>query len=380
MLRVVHIISGLDVGGAEMMLLKLLELPSEDIRHEVISLSDIGPIGDRIRLAGVTVEALGVRRGVPSLSGFFRLVRKLRSGRPDVVQTWMYHADLMGGVAARLAGVPTVIWNVQHSDLSPAHSKRMVRILARVNAWVSGRVPDGIISCSHTGQKVHVAHGYQEKKFIVIGNGTDLSRFRPNKSDGQSVRAELGLPQNAPLVGMLARFDPQKNHAGFLEAAGYVHQRLPEVHFLLAGKDVTAENETLEAGIRKHGLEEVCHLLGPRSDTPRLMAALDVYVSSSSFGEGFPNVLGEAMASAVPCVVTDVGDSVSIVGDTGRAVALNDMRGLAERTHEILALPEAERKELGDAARRRIAEHFEIGQVVNAYHDFYRKVAGRRTV
>jgi glycosyltransferase involved in cell wall biosynthesis len=176
------------------------------------------------------------------------------------------------------------------------------------------------------------------------------------------------------LVGLIGRFNPQKNHAGFFQAAGLLHRRLPTVRFLLAGKGIDEGNGELVRAMESAGIRSVTHLLGLRSDISRLMAALDVQ-ASSSFGEAFPNVLGEAMACGVPCAVTDVGDSAYIVGDTGKVVPAEDMAGLAAAMESLLLLPPVERQALGLRARSRVAENFEIGQVVKRYEAFYEDLA-----
>jgi len=205
---------------------------------------------------------------------------------------------------------------------------------------------------------------------VVVPNGFDLTQFKPDIDARHRVRTELGITDQIPLVGLIGRFDPQKNHAGFFKAAGMLHRRMPQVHFVLAGKDIDMSNAALVQAIAHEGVLANTHLLGLRNDIPELMAALDV-LASSSYGEAFPNVLGEAMACSVPCVVTDVGDSAYIVGDTGRVVASGDMTGLAAALEELLALPASEKAALGERARARVAAHFEIGKVVQQYEDFY---------
>ena len=202
-----------------------------------------------------------------------------------------------------------------------------------------------------------------------------MARYVPDAPARTDVRAALGLPIDASLVGLFARFDPQKNHLGFVQAAAMVWAQHPQVHFLLAGKDVEDSNPALHAAIAAHpGFAKHMHLLGLRNDIPRLMAALDVY-ASSSFGEAFPIVLGEAMACCVPCVVTDVGDSADIVGDTGRVVAAGDMPALAEQLLALLRLPAQQRAALGQQARARVQREYEIGHVTRLYQDLYERVA-----
>lgn len=374
-MKIVFIITNLATGGAETMLLKLLQnLDRTRFQPAVISLIGLGEIGPRIQTLGIPVHTLGMVRGLPGPLAFLRLVRLLRQLRPDIVHTWMYHADLLGGLAARLAGCRRVIWCIRNSDLSPQGSKLSTVRVARFCASLSPVVPARIISCSNRAGEIHAAIGYQSSKLHVIPNGFELGRFMPDTVARDSVRAALGLGADVLLVGLIARYDPQKNHAGFVEAAALVAVQLPQVHFVLAGKDVDASNSALQAAIAQHGLQERMHLLGRRDDVPRLMAALDV-LASSSFGEAFPNVLGEAMACGVPCAVTDVGDSADIVGSAGRVVPAGDMQGLARELLALLQLPSAKRAALGQQARQRVQDHYEIGHVARLYEAAYEQVA-----
>jgi glycosyltransferase involved in cell wall biosynthesis len=249
----------------------------------------------------------------------------------------------------------------------------------RVNALVSGWLPTGILSCAEAARDVHVAQGYAADKMFVIPNGFDLSRFQPDSAARASVRDELRVRGDTPLVGIVSRFDPQKNHAGFLEAAGLLRRSKPDVRFVLVGAGLDTHNKMLAEVAQTHGVSDAVHWLGRREDIPRLMAALDVLASSSSFGEAFPNVLGEAMACGVPCAVTGVGDSAAIVGDTGRVVPHGDMPALAAAIGDLLALDPTQRASLGKQARMRVEEHFEIGQVARRYEDYYGQLARMAT-
>ena len=354
------------------MLLKVLQyIDRKRFSPHVISLTTKGEIGARIEACGVPVESLGMRPRYPSPAKFLRLVRRLRKLHPDAVHTWMYHADLLGGLAARLAGIRAIGWGIQHSNLSRSQSKRTTRWVMKTCTAVSRWIPRGILCCSHRAKDVHVNAGYDKEKMVVIPNAFDLTAFRPDENARVSVRLELGLSEDTPLVGLIARFDPQKDHAGFFEAAARAYLSRPDVHFLLAGAGVDYSNFTLRQAIQRAGVDSNTHLLGRREDMPRLMAALDVLASSSSFGEAFPNVLGEAMACAVPTVVTDVGDSAEIVGETGRVLAPRDMEGLAQHIVDILGLPDETRRKLGASARRRVQSRYDIESVVRQYEGFY---------
>lgn len=371
MRRIVFIITGLSTGGAEMMLFKVLErLDRQRFVPHVISLTTLGELAPRIAALGIPVDAVGMTLGLTSPAGFFRLVRILKRLNPDVVHTWMYHADLLGGLAARLAGIAAIGWCIRNSNLDRDKTRLSTRAVVSLCASISKWVPSRILSCSEKARQVHVACGYAAEKMVVVPNGFDLARFKPGEDARKRVRAELGLDVDTPLVGLIGRFDPQKNHAGFFEAAGELHRHMPHVHFVLAGQGVDRDNAALVQAMTQAGVLANTHLLGLRNDVPDLMAALDV-LASSSYGEAFPNVLGEAMACGVPCVVTDVGDSAYIVGDTGRVVASGDMHRLAVALEELLLLPLSEKAALGERARARVAEYFEIGKVVQKYENFY---------
>jgi glycosyltransferase involved in cell wall biosynthesis len=375
-IRVTHVITGLATGGAEMMLYKLVSaLDRAVFASDVVSLLPAGPIGEKIAALGVPVRSLGMQSGMPDPLAVARLAGWLRRRRPNVVQTWMYHADLVGGLAARLAGGVPVAWNIQQSNVDPRLVKRSTRATIAVCARLSRWLPTRIVCCAEVSRQVHVAQGYAADRMVLIPNACDLDRFRPDPAARAAVQEELGLSADAPLVGLVARFDPQKDHRTFVAAAARLRERLPAVQFLLCGDGIGWDNAALAGWLRAVGIAEACHLLGPRDDVPRIMAALDVAVLSSAYGEGFPNVLGEAMGCAVPCVATDVGDSARIVAATGRVVPPRDSAALAGALHEVLALDPAARQALGQAARQRVVEHFALPACVAQYAALYAKLA-----
>lgn len=359
-----------------MMLYKLLRrLPEHDIAAEVASLTTEGRLAAPIRELGVPVYALGARRGVPDPRMVVQLARRLRVDRPQVVQTWMYHADLIGGLAAKLVGSIPIAWNIRQSDLDPTHSKRLTIWTAKTCAWLSHAIPERIVCCSDAAARVHREMGYAEKKLIVIPNGFEVDHFRPDRSARITVRSELGIEQRHPIVGMVARFDPQKDHWSFVDAASLLAARLPAARFVLCGDGVTWANEKLVRWIDERGIRERVHLLGRREDVARLMNAFDVATLSSAYGEGFPNVVGEAMACGVPCVVTDVGDAAWIVGDTGRVVPIRDPLALADAWFELVEAGDSTRQALGARARARVVEHFDLETIAGRYASLYVELA-----
>ena len=378
-MKIVHVISGLGSGGAEMMLYRLLgawDCRNDDI--EVVSLTDRGIFGEKIEQLGFRVHALAMARGRPSLRGVVRLRRWLRNGSPRLIQCWMYHADLIGGLAAKLAGNARVVWGIHNSVLDPRRSKRTTIWTAKSCAWLSHWLPERIVCCSRAALRIHQAMGYEAAKMVVIPNGFDLSAFRPDPDARASVRSELGISPEVVVIGLSARFDPQKDHQNFVRAAELAKNDGTDAFFLLCGAGASWDNAELAGWIKSSGLEERFRLLGRREDMSRITAALDIATSSSCYGEAFPLVVGEAMSCGVPCVVTDIGDSGFIVGDAGLVVPPKNPRALADAWRELIRMGRVERSEWGRKARQRIKEHFELGAVAAHYERLYREVAPNR--
>ncbi len=374
-MKILWITTSLSTGGAEMMLLKLLQhLDRDRFQHCVISLKDKGEIGAQIEALGIPVFALRMHFGLSTLQSFFRLVNYLRAAQPDLVQTWMYHADLLGGLAGKMAGCKNMVWGIRNSDLDKRLTKRSTLIVVKICAFLSRWLPEKVITCSARAKEVHIRSGYCAEKIRVIPNGFNLDQFAPDDTARIRVRTQFGFPENTPLVGLMARYSPQKNHSGFIKAAKLVNSSMPQVRFLFAGRMVDEKNAELNELIQSNGLGRYVHLLGRRDDMPELMAALDVLVSSSSFGEAFPNVLGEAMACGVPCAVTDVGDSAEIIGEAGFVVSEGDMQGLAQSIIKLLNLDSYGKKNLGLKARARVKSEYEIGHVARMYESFYEEI------
>jgi len=360
-----------------MMLYKLLQHGRFGAPVQVIVLGGEGEIGGRIRRLGVDVQTLGMRPGVPNPFVLVKLIRILRRNRPDVLSTWMYHADLLGGLAGRMLRIP-VVWGVRNSTLDVHASKPATRLVMRLCAGLSHFVPHRIITCADRARDVHVNLGYKESIFDVIPNGFELSDFFPSTDARSSVRKEIGVSEDTLLVGLVGRFDPQKNLEGFIEAAGQTIKVIPSVKFVMVGRGIESTNESLKSAMRQSGAEESILMLGRREDVSRLMASFDVLVSSSSFGEAFPNVIGEAMACGVPCVVTDVGDSANIVGSTGVVVRPHDVSGLSRGTIYLLTLPAEERRKLSAECRQRVRSAYDIADIAAQYRHAFTAVATER--
>ena len=366
--RVVHIITGLNDGGAEGVLFRLC-LNSTNNRHIVISLMDKGKYGPLLEDAGVSVYYLGMNPGRPSIKRFLKLVSLIRSEEPDAVQTWMYHADLLGGLAAKFAGVRKIVWGIRHSTLEKGKAKNSTIAIARLCAVLSRFVPEKIVCCADKALSVHRDVGYAARKLLVIPNGYDLSKFMVDEQSGSQVRASLGISPETFLLGKVGRYDPFKDHDNLLSALYELQLSGIDFKCLLVGRGLTTENSELIARINELRLTDRVILAGQRTDIPAVMNALDLHVLSSS-SEGFPNVLAEAMACGTPAVSTDVGDAGEIVGDPALLCPPRNPKALSEL---MLAMHAEWLERPDDWAERRIrcVEHiktnFSIERMVAAY-------------
>ena len=279
-----HLITGLDMGGAEMMLYRLLKHMDRDrFENQVISMIPPGMVAARIEALGIPVTTLGMKSGHPWLKALYEMTCRLRKVKPAILETWMYHADLLGGMAGALTGVP-VVWGIHNTSLDPALVKSGTIRVVHTNARLSRFLPRRIIICSEQARRQHVSLGYAAQKFITIPNGFELDVFKPDASARQAVRMEAGIPLDALVIGMVARFDPLKDHRTFASAAGIFFKQHPQVQFLLCGRGVSWENEKLSAWINETGFKSNFHLLGYRDDIPRVMNALDIHTLSSAPG------------------------------------------------------------------------------------------------
>lgn len=371
--KVFHIITGLNDGGAESALYNLC-LFNPQSHHVVVSLMDEGKYGPLLLTAGAEVHCLHMPQGMVTLGGLWHLWRLLQKFKPDAVQTWMYHANLIGGVTARLAGIRNIAWGIHHSNLTPGTVKRNTIWIAKLCAALSTWVPARIVCCSQQAVEAHKRIGYAADKFRLVPNGYDLARLTPNADAGQNLRTALGLPADVPLIGMVARFDAQKDHANLLSAVGQLKRQGQAFHCLLVGTGMDAANATLADWLRQHDLTDRVTLLGRRNDIDAVMNALDIHVLSS-LGEAFPNVLAEAMACGTPCVTTDVGDAAYIVSDTGWVVPPQDAHALARGIQSALtALADTSAWQARQmAARQRIEDNFTIERVVDMYDAVWRE-------
>ncbi|MGK7887256.1 MAG: glycosyltransferase family 4 protein [Crocosphaera sp.] len=373
-MKILYMVTSLNTGGAEMMLYKLLSrISREHFEPVVIYLTEGGQLVQGISDLDIPVYSLNMNPQKPRLPAIWRLINLIRTIKPDIIQGWMYHANLAAQFATLLTfrAVPT-IWNIRHSVYSLNYEKpttaKIIKFLGRISSF-----PKSIIYVSQISAKQHERLGYKDHKSVVIPNGFEPEIFTPSTDARDGLRQELGLTENAIVIGLIARYHPMKDHGNFLSAAILLLKKFPDVHFVLVGTGVHKGNSDLVSLLSDLKLinDSHFHFLGERQDISKITAGLDLASLVSAWGEGFPNVVGEAMSCGVPCVVTDVGDSAWIVGTTGKVVPPRSPEKLAQAWQEMIELGQDKRNELGSLARQRIIENFSLDAIVNQYEQLY---------
>jgi glycosyltransferase involved in cell wall biosynthesis len=380
-MKILHLIPSLSVGGAEMILKQLILHPLAS-KHEsrVVSLGSAGYLRKELQLPGIWVDYLRVsNRNLLSLLRLSHLNKIIEEFKPDVIQSWMFHANVLTVLLVKYFKRTPVVWSLHQDIADMTWIKTSTRIAIKLGAVFSHSVPSAIISVSERSMASHDQIGYAKAKFVHIPNGFDWRVFSPNVQARQKARKDLGLNDSDVLIGFFARYHPMKDHQTFIKAIASLHQAFPRFHFVFCGQNLTPENKELTRLIKGAGIDKVVHLLGLRDDLPRLYVALDIY-STSSVSEGFPLTVGEAMACGVPCVVTDVGDSARLVDETGLVVPPRDSKALAMAWTTLGNLPQKDRLALGMAARRRVIDRFSIDKMVSDYYSLYHRISRKGNV
>lgn len=367
-MKVLHVITCLNDGGAESVLSRLCQ-HSQKLKHVVVSLMDAGKYGPILTQSGITVYCLGMRPGKPSLYKFIKLFRLIKSERPDIVQTWMYHADLLGGIAARLAGVANVIWGIHHSVLEKGKSKRSTILIAHICAVLSKFVPKRIVCCAQKSAETHRDLGYDRNKIVVITNGFDLRRFNINAASRAEKRKEWGISPDKFVIGNVGRFDPLKDHLNLFSALSIVRGRGVDFCCILVGKGLSTDNNQILGQLKKLKIDENIFLIGQQNDIPSVMNGFDLHVLASR-SEAFPSVIPESMACGTPCISTDVGDAMYMIGNEDDCCPPCNPDELAlliiKMEMEWRENPEAWEKR-SYKGRVRVEELFSLDAMVSAY-------------
>ena len=371
-MKLLHIITSLGDGGAELTLFKICKYDTIN-NHVVISLKDQGKYYSLLNKLGVKVFCLNM--SFFSIYKFFFLINLIRSLKPDIVQTWLVHADFLGGIAARLAGVKNIIWNVRYSNIEISKSKLNTVLILKLLSILSYSIPQLIIIVSKKAKKIYKIKGYDKKKLKFIPNGYDLSILKIDKIQKINFHKKINLRKTIPIIGNVARYDQQKDHLNLLHALSIIQSKKINFFCILVGSNIDQKNLNLSSEIKKLKLSNSVKLLGRKNNISEVMNGIDIHVLSSSYGEGFPNVLAESMACGTPCITTNVGDSALIVGKTGWVVPPKNKIKLAKAIEIALS-------EIGTAnwnkrctkARLTIKKNFSINKMLKSYNDAWIRI------
>ena len=372
-MKIIHIISSLDFGGAEKTLFNICKNDKNN-EHIIISLTNLGEYGKILKKKNFSVHVCDMKSTIFSLFSFYCLIRILKKYKPDIVQTWMYHGDFVGSFAARIAGVKKIIWGIRHGNLEFGKSKLTTILISRLLAKLSWSIPKLIIVCAKSAMNFHEKIGYDRKKMYLINNGYDLSIFKKTKIKKTSIREVHKINKKTPLLATVGRYSYEKDHKNLFKALKILKTKNFKFRYLLIGPKINYDNSELVSQIKMYNLEDVVILLGIRKDIPIIMREIDLHILSSN-SEAFPNVVAEAMACGVPCVVTNVGEASFIVGKTGWVVPPNNPVSLSNSIKKALAeLGTKKWKSKSNLARLRIKKNFEINNMINAYKIAWGKI------
>jgi glycosyltransferase involved in cell wall biosynthesis len=371
MRSILHAIISLEKGGAEAMLRRLVEFDlvnGKSVKHYILSMTDVGFHGKVLKELGVDVFALNVHGPFDLIVKWSKIIKLIKDLDPDIIQTWMIHADFFVGTAAYVAGYRNIIWGIRTTDYSV--ESKITRLLRWFCARLSGIIPKRIVCAADASLEASVDAGYSREKMTVIPNGFNVEVLRSFAGHGVAIRHSLGIQDTETVVGCIGRFNPAKDHGNFVLACGHLAVRYPACRFVMVGRGLTARNSELMELINVTGFADRFILLGERSDPAACLDAMDIFVLSSCT-EGFPNVLGEAMVMGVPCVSTDVGDAALLLGNAGHVVPPRDSLALAHAVSHLVDMPKTERKAQGAKGLLRVESEFSMASAAYRFNNIY---------
>jgi glycosyltransferase involved in cell wall biosynthesis len=371
--KVLFLIRSLNVGGAERQLLTLLQtIDRTRFEPVVVTFYAEGLLIPEFVDHKIQVRSAGKKDRWDVIPFLYRLIQIIRAEKPDVINTYLVAANILTILLKPFLLPARIVISIRHSFVRNEDYDRLTTFLYSLENKIAGW-SDLIIINSFIGAELAKKRGIPAGKMVVIPNGIDVEKFHPDTSTREKSKQKYGLPENGIVIGIIGRIDPIKGHKTFLKAAEIIDQIMPGTRYLIVGngeiqleKDLTSFSETL-------CLKDKVYWIPTQKDLLAVYNALDICVSSS-IGEGFPNVIAEAMACGIPCVVTDVGDSARIVGQTGEIVPKENAHKLADAILLLAKKGVEERQELGRKARERIIEMFSVEKMVNSTMQEFEKL------
>lgn len=367
-INIIHIVPGLKMGGAEKALLRLI-INSPNYNHSVLSLTRGGAMYDIFLKNKIKVTVFDFDKSF--FSSFKKMIIHLSSEDVDVVQTWLYSANIIGGIAAKISKVNNIIWGLRGTGIPQSFFSLQMSMIF-FGAFLSYFVPNKIVSNAKSVRKFHTNKGYKKNEHIVIYNGFDVSLYQSKQSFSE-LKMSLGINDNSLIIGTVGRYDKLKDFRTMIKAISRVMHLNKNIRFIMVGRDLSVSNNELlkEFISNKVDLKRVS-LVGEVIDVIPYLGLMDIFCLSSK-KEGFPNVVCEAMLMAIPSVVTDAGDSSEILSDTGMIVPIKDFQKLTDALMKMVSLDDKTRTNYGHNAHLRASQYFSIEENVNKFSELYSK-------
>ena len=371
-MRILHVINGLDDGGAEGVLYRICKYDKEH-QHIVVSMQGFGKYGALLRSQGNEVRVLNISRLKTLPKAILEFRQILKETKPDLIQTWMYHANIFAGILTKIFYYKKpVFWNIRCTIMKLGEAGLGTYLLTYLGSLLSYFIPDSIIVCANSIKSDHKQIGYKSSKIKIIENGFDLEYFKPPQ---KSQNINTNFDARVLIVGVLGRFHPQKNHELAIKASSLAIRKGINVKLYLAGSGVTADEPVLKNLISKHSMKNFTRLFGALKDVRIFFNEIDVLLLPSQFGEGFPNVLAEAMASGIPCIATSIGDSKKIIGQSGWVVPNQKPKEIVSAFEEIIEMKKNNSWiKIKKTARKQIEKNFSISKMITSYSKCWKDI------
>ena len=370
-LKILHIISGLNDGGAESLLFNFLCYTKNDINF-VISLKGKGKYGKMIEEKGIKIFYFDFSLNLSLISNFIDLIKLIRKINPDVVQTWLYHADLLGGCAAYIANSKNIFWGIHHGSLDKNINNYSTIFISKINSILSYFIPRKIIVCADSAKSIHIKNGFSPQKFITIPNGIDLNKFKRSSQKRSFFRNKLNIKSNETLYGTVARFHPIKDHITLIKSISRLKKAGYKFKYLLVGENINNKNKLLNEIIKKYRLEETMILLEKEENISLVMNALDLHVLSSK-SEALPMVILEAMGCGTPCLSTNVGDIKNLIFDNNLIVETSNQSSLFSAMKIFSDYNSKYKNQISISVENQIKENYSLEKMTKKYLNLYQK-------
>ena len=371
-MKIFHLINSLGAGGAERVLSNLC-INDKNNTHVICTLLGEDEYSYQIKNNSIRVYHLNILKNKLSFLNIFQLYLILKKENPEILQSWLYHSDLIGSIFGTICGIKKIIWNIRHTDISSLNMKNSTKILVRICAIISKFVPNKIIYCSKISLKEHEMIGYNKKKSHLIYNGVDINIFKPTRQNKD--KKALKSKKDIFKIGMVARFNHYKNHIGLIDVMKLLELNDIKFHCYLIGKNIDSKNKILVDYIHKLGISNKFSLLGYKDNMPDILNMLDLHILLT-YSESFPNVIAEAMSCGVPCISSNEGEAKKIISKNGYILKGNNKKEVFDKIIQIINIKKnnSEWVKLKRNCKMHIEKNFSLQLMIDNYNRLWKSL------